>query len=79
MSKLIKTYNKERICNNLIHLRINDGYTQHQLAFEIGIKRCTIASYEEQGRNVPSLENLIKYSNFFNVSIDDIITKKLWH
>lgn len=72
-----KEYNKDILKNNLIHLRKKKNLSQRELSEEIGIKRCTIAKYEEPRGNVITIENLIKYCNFFKISVDKIVTCNL--
>lgn len=60
---------------NATYLRRNEQYTQCHLAAMLELNIKTVAAIEE-GRTV-GLENLYKYSKFFNVTINDLITKKL--
>lgn len=57
------------IRNNIKFLRKENHFTQEQLAEKIGIKRSLLGAYEE-GRADPRLNNLLKVSEIFNVSVD---------
>ncbi len=61
---------------NIKTLRKRKDLTQEQLAQEIGINQKMIQHYEK-GRCDPPLETLEKLSDFFGVSIDDMIRKEL--
>ena len=54
-------------------LRENYGISQAQLAQKLYVSASTIGMYE-QGRRTPSLEVLILLSEFFDVSLDYLIT-----
>lgn len=64
------------IHNNLRHLRTLSGLTQQELAVKIGIGRPMIGQLETS-RVVPTLIHLEKYSEFFKVSVDDLIKSDL--
>lgn len=57
---------------NLEFYRKKNGLTQAQLASGLGLKRYSIADWE-QGRSQPSVENLISLSRILGVSIDDLV------
>ena len=61
---------------NLKITRENKGITTQQLALAINVKPYTITDWET-GRSEPSITNLIKLSQFFNVSVDFLIGNKL--
>lgn len=63
---------KVYFAENLRFLRQQKEQTQTQLADELGVTRSRIGSYEEK-RSEPSLEVVIQFSNYFNVSISDLI------
>lgn len=46
--------------------------TQGQLAESLGVKRSTLAMWET-GRNFPRVEILIKMSELFNCTIDELL------
>jgi len=62
--------------NNLKHLRSRDSISQGKLSDDINIPRTTLGDYE-RGKTEPSIANLLKVSNYFKVSLDDILTRKL--
>ena len=51
------------------------GYNQLKVAMDLSISREAI-SYYENGLRCPNLEMLVKLSDYFNVSIDYLITGK---
>ena len=61
---------------NIKYLRKKEGYTQETFADAIGIKRSLVGAYEE-GRADPRLNNLLKMSEVFGVSVDTIISKNV--
>jgi transcriptional regulator with XRE-family HTH domain len=76
-SKLVQTIaNKfmSIVSNNIKFLRKREHLTQEQLAQKIGIKRSLIGAYEE-GRADPRLNNLLKMSELFKVSVDTLISR----
>lgn len=58
--------------NKLKKLRKSKNKTLTQMSQEIGIGRGTINNYEV-GRTEPSIANLEKLSDYFGVSIDDLL------
>jgi transcriptional regulator with XRE-family HTH domain len=63
-----------RVNDNIKFLRKKFGYTQSTFAEAIEIKRSLVGAYEE-GRADPRLNNLLKMSEIFGVSVDTIISK----
>lgn len=60
------------LSKNLRHLRRkNNRQTQEELAIALDLTRSVISSYED-GRAEPSVNTLIKMSEYFNVSIDSL-------
>ena len=57
---------------NLVNHRKNKKITQQEMADILGIKRTTYASYE-QDLSAPDIETLKKISQFFRVSIDELV------
>ncbi len=64
------------VSNNIKFLRKRQHLTQEQLAQKIGIKRSLVGAYEE-GRADPRLNNLLKMSDLFNVSVDTLISRDI--
>ena len=59
----------------LLAIRKKKGYSQLKVAMDLSISREAI-SYYENGLRCPNLEMLVKLSDYFNVSIDYLITGK---
>ena len=59
----------------LREIRKKKRYSQLKVAMDLNISREAL-SYYENGKREPSLEMLIKMSEYFNVSIDYLITGK---
>lgn len=64
------------ISKNLKYLRKKQGLTQLKLRSSLGITRSTWSNYEN-GLTTPSIEDLIKFSIFFGISLDDLIIHDL--
>ena len=57
---------------NIRSLRIDNGYTQRQIAELLGISQNTYSQYEIGVLNYP-IDALIKLADFYNVSIDYLL------
>lgn len=57
----------------LQQLRKNRGLTQEELAESLFVSRTAISKWES-GRGYPSIDSLKEISNFFSVSIDDLLS-----
>lgn len=64
------------VSKNLKYLRRLSGLTQEQTAEKVGIKRSLLGAYEE-GRADPRLNNLMKFSSIYDVSVDRLISEDL--
>ena len=64
------------ISKNIRHLRTLKGITQEVFAEELGITRSRISSYEEN-RSSPTIEMLIKLSEYFKIPVDILIKNDL--
>lgn len=62
--------------SNLKKLRLVFGATQKEMADFLGITDRAYRNYE-LGRNEPSLSDLIRIADFFNVSIDALLGRTL--
>lgn len=62
--------------DNIAFLRKQKGLSQEALAEELNSTRSAIGGYEED-RNEPSMDLLIRMSDYFDVSLDNLIRKKL--
>jgi transcriptional regulator with XRE-family HTH domain len=60
------------VSENIKYLRKKIGLTQEQMAERLGIKRSLLGAYEE-GRADPRIANLVKFSEIFNITVDQII------
>lgn len=77
LSKNAKTnLNNQWITGNLIGLRLEKGLTQNEIAKRLGVSRSAY-TYYETGRSEPSISSLIKLSDFYEVSIDEIIKGRI--
>lgn len=57
----------------LQELRKNRGVTQEELAEELYVSRTAVSKWES-GRGYPSIDSLKAISNYFSVSIDDLLS-----
>ena len=57
----------------LQELRKNRGLTQEELAEALYVSRTAISKWES-GRGYPSIDSLKEISNYFSVSIDDLLS-----
>lgn len=64
---------KESFPKRLKAARIEAGYTQEQVAAKIGTKQNAISKYET-GALEPNLETLAKLAQFYNVSINWLLS-----
>lgn len=64
------------IPENLKFLRKQRGWTQDQMAKQLGVKRSLIGAYEE-GRSDPRISFLVLVCQKFNVSMDLLVSKRL--
>ena len=62
--------------DNLKYLRRKRGVSQEVLAKVIGVSKTTLGDYE-RGRYEPGISTLISISNYFDVSIDDLLRNNL--
>ena len=59
----------------LQELRKNKGLTQEELSELLYVSRTAVSKWES-GRGYPNIESLKDISNFFNVSIDDLLSSE---
>ena len=62
--------------SNIKFLRKRKNFSQEEMAAELKIPRSTLSGYENEVAE-PSYDMLIKFSELFNVSTDDILMKRL--
>ena len=60
------------IANKLLKLRKDKGYSQEQLAAELGISRQAISKWERAEAS-PDTDNLIELARLYGVSLDDLL------
>ncbi len=65
----------EAFRKNLIELRKLNHLTQRQMAERLGIAQPSYIRYEN-GKAEPTLENLVKIADIFDVSIDSLCGRK---
>lgn len=63
---------------NFKAIRQFKGWTQQQMADELGIKRASVGAYEE-GRARPNIRVQRKLAEMLDLSLDDLLTKNLEH
>ncbi len=59
----------------LKEIRLKKKYSQLKVAMDLSISRETL-SYYENGKRSPDLDTLVRFSQYFNVSIDYLIHGK---
>lgn len=64
------------LSSNLKYLRISNHYTQEEVAAACNKKNTAISNWEK-GIREPDAVDLAILSNFFNVSVDDLMKKDL--
>ena len=67
---------KTILSKNIKKLRLFKSLNQTEFAELFGLKRSSIGAYEE-ARAEPKLEALIKISDYFDLTIDDIVKSEL--
>ncbi len=67
---------KTILARNIKKLRAFKNLNQTEFASLFNIKRSSIGAYEE-GRAEPKLDTLIMMSDYFNLSIDELVKKEL--
>ncbi|EPZ58772.1 helix-turn-helix family protein [[Clostridium] sordellii ATCC 9714] len=62
------------ISEKLKLLRTESGYSQSQVAKELFVSFQAISNWET-GKTYPDIRNLIKLSDFYKVSLDELLKK----
>ena len=62
----------EILAKRLKELRIENNYSQYEIADIIGIAQVTYSHYE-LGRRSVSIQNLVKIAQIYNVSVDYLL------
>lgn len=60
--------------NNLKELRNSKNLSQAKIAKEVGISQKTYSNYEN-GKAVPTINNLTKIADFFHISLDSLVNR----
>ena len=60
------------IGEKLKNSRMNAGMTQEQIAEQINVSRQTISNWEN-GKSLPDVISLIKISDLYQISLDDLL------
>jgi transcriptional regulator with XRE-family HTH domain len=63
---------------NIKYLRVKHKLSQQDLADKLSVPRTSLSDYE-RGATQVSIDNLIKLSDIFNVTIDDLVKNNLSH
>ncbi len=58
--------------NNLKYYRLNKGVTQKDLALELGTNNTTLSNWEN-GISKPDIDTIVKLSNYFGITVDELI------
>ena len=61
---------------NLRHLRLQQGWTQKELADKLGVKYPVVGAYEEE-RAIPPLHTLLSIAELFSLSLDVLVQEDL--
>jgi len=64
------------LSENIKFIRVLKELSQEQLAEDLKVSRSRISSYEDK-RAVPSIDFLINLSEYINISMEELIKKKL--
>lgn len=70
------SYFMENLNKNLKYLRIRKRLSQARLSHRIGIGASSISAYEKR-RSTPKISSLLKYSQFFNRKLEELVTEDI--
>lgn len=76
IDELIRTNQMKIVSWNIAHLRMKKKISQEWMAGELDITRSRLSSWEEH-RAEPGIDMLIKLSEYFQKSVDDLIKTDL--
>lgn len=68
---------ENKISKNIAFLRKKKGWTQQDLSEKLKIPRPTLGGYE-RAYSEPGIEGILKLARIFNVSVEDLIARRLW-
>ena len=60
------------INERLYELRKNNNWSQEELAEKLNVSRQTVSKWESN-KTIPELEKLVKLSEIYNISLDELI------
>mgnify|MGYP006072789397 FL=1 len=63
-----------QLVENLRRLRDEHNYTQFQLSKKLNISRQAYSNYET-GKRVPDIETLLRVSDIYGISLEDLIAR----
>lgn len=58
--------------DNLIKLRKQKGFSQEELAYQLGVSRQSVSKWES-GISTPELDRLVEIANLYEVSLDELV------
>ncbi|MEG0276015.1 MAG: helix-turn-helix transcriptional regulator [Coprobacillus sp.] len=61
-----------KLQDNLIKLRKQKGYSQEELAYQLGISRQSVSKWES-GVSLPELDRLVEIADLYEVSLDELV------
>ena len=64
------------IDQKIVQLRMSKGISQEQLAEILGVSRQSISKWE-MGQMLPQIDKVLRLSEFFNVSTDELLRENL--
>jgi transcriptional regulator with XRE-family HTH domain len=67
---------ENKIAKNLKYLRKKRGLKQADIRSQLGITRSTWSNYEN-GITAPAIDDLINFSRFFGITLDELILQDL--
>ena len=60
------------LAEKILHLRTQQGLSQLELAERLGVSRQSVSKWET-GQSVPDLDKLIKLSDLFGITVDELV------
>ena len=69
---------RDTLHTNLKHYRMQKGLSQTEVADILGVSRQTISNWESQ-RSYPDLDNIVRLSDLYGITIDQLFGKEKSH
>jgi transcriptional regulator with XRE-family HTH domain len=63
--------------DNIKNLRIKKGWSQQDLAVKAGLSYNAVTKLEQGAAIYPRLDTLLKLADVFNITIDELIGRKI--